>query len=69
MDFYWSLSDNKSFQVSMTLLSILEDLNNAVVWMDTASILISNSSSALTKPLGTVPHAPITIDINVTDVP
>ena len=33
MDFYWSLSDSKSSQVSRTLLNILVDLNNAVVWM------------------------------------
>ena len=32
MVFLWSLSDSK-FQVSRTLLSILTDLSNAVVWM------------------------------------
>ena len=31
--FYRSLSDSKSVQFSKTLLSILADLNNAVVWM------------------------------------
>ena len=30
---HWSLSDSKFFQVSGTLLSILADLNNGVVWM------------------------------------
>ena len=33
MVFHWSLSDSKSRQVSRTLLSILADLNNGVVWM------------------------------------
>ena len=33
MVFLWSLSDNKSPQVSRTLLSILAVLNNVVVWM------------------------------------
>ena len=33
MVFHWNLSDSKSPQVSRTLLSILGDLNNAVVWM------------------------------------
>ena len=32
MVFYWSLSESKSPQVSRTLLSILTDLNNVVVW-------------------------------------
>ena len=31
MVFHWSLSDSKSPQVSNTLLSILDDLNDAVV--------------------------------------
>ena len=33
MIFHWSLRDSKSPQVSRTLLSILDVLNNAVVWM------------------------------------
>ena len=33
MAFYWGLSDNESAQVIKILLSILADLNNAVVWM------------------------------------
>ena len=43
MVFHWSLSDNKSPQVSRTLLSILADLKNAVVWMVPTSppILVS----------------------------
>ena len=33
MVFHKSLSDSKSPQVSRTLLSILADLNNAVIWI------------------------------------
>ena len=57
--FHWSLSDNKS-QFSWTLLTVLVDLNNPVVWMILARPPISNSSSPLMKPLGIVPSAPIT---------
>ena len=66
MVFHRSLRDNKSFQVSRTLLSILADLNNAVVWMVSSRLVISKSSSPCTNPLVTVPRAPITIDIIVT---
>ena len=66
MVFHWSLSDSKSPQVSRTLLSILADLNNSVLLMVMARPLISNSSSPLTKPLGTVTSAPITIGITAT---
>ena len=51
--------------VSWTLLSILSDLNNAVVWMASTRPLISKSSRPCTKLLVTVPSAPITIDITV----
>ena len=50
---HWSLSDNKSRQVSRTLLSILVVLNNVVVWM--VSIRpISKSSSPFNNPLVTI---------------
>ena len=62
----WSLSDSKSPQVSRTLLSILSDLNYAVVWMVSTPPLISESSSPCTNPLVTVARAPITISILVT---
>ena len=62
----WSLSDNKSPRVSWTLLSILADLNNAVIWMVSILPLIFNSSSLVSKPLETVPSAQITIGITVT---
>ena len=66
MDFYWSLSDNKSSQVSRTLLSILADLNNAVAWMVSARPLISKSFSPCTNHLMTVPSPSITIGIGDT---
>ena len=61
-----SLCDSKSVQVSRTLLSILTNLNNAVVWIIFIRPLIFNSSSPLTKPLEIVLSALITIGITVT---
>ena len=61
-----SLRDRKSPQVSRTLLSILADLNNAVVWVFSTRPLIFKSSSLCTNPLVTVPRTPITISITVT---
>ena len=66
MVFHWSLSDNKSPQVSCTLLSILDVLNNAVVWMVFTCPPNSKSSSPFSNPLVTVQRAPITIGIIVT---
>ena len=60
------LNWSKSPQVSMTLLSILYDLNKAVVWMMSACPHISKFSSPFTKPLGIVLSAPIIIWITVT---
>ena len=62
--FHGSLSD-KSPQVTRTLLYILSDLNNAVVWM-VWILLISNSSSLFSIPLGNLPSKPSTIGITVT---
>ena len=59
MVFHGILSDSKSPQVSKTLLSILADLNNAVVWMVSTCSLISKSSSPFINPLRIVPCAPI----------
>ena len=53
---HWSLSDSKSLQVYRTLLSILADLNNAVVWQ---------SSSPSISPLVSVLRVPITIGITI----
>ena len=66
MVFHWSLSDNKSPQVSRTLLSILAVLNNAVVWMVSTRPPTSKPSSSFNNPLVTVPKAPITVGIIVT---
>ena len=62
---HWSLGDSQSLQVYRTLLSILADLNNAVVWMVSTRLLISKSSSRCNNPLVTVKRAPITIGIIV----
>ena len=59
---HWSLSDNKTPQVSR----ILADLNNAVVWIVSTRPFISKFSSLFTKPLMTVSRAPTTIGINLT---
>ena len=63
---HWSLRDNTSPKVSMTLLSILANLNNAVVWMSSTRPVISKTSSPSINPLVTVPKAPIIIEIIVT---
>ena len=48
-----------------TILSILADLNNALVWMVSTRLLISKSFSPCTNPLGSIPSVPITISINI----
>ena len=45
MVFYYSLRDRKSPQMFRTRLSILADLNNAVVCIDSTRPLISDSST------------------------
>ena len=54
------------FEVSRTPLSILADINNAVVRMVSICPLISKSSSLFINPLGIVPSALITTSITVT---
>ena len=66
MVFHWSLSDSKSSQVSRTLLSILAVLNYVIAWMVSTRPPTSKSSSTFSKPLLTVPNAPITIGITLT---
>ena len=61
---HWSLSVSKS-RVSNTLLSILADPYNAVVWMVSTHPLICKSSSPFNNPLVTVQRASITIGIIV----
>ena len=62
----WSLSDTKSPQVSRTLLNILTNLKNSVVWMVSLYPLTSHSSSPLSKPLEIIPTISITIGITIT---
>ena len=58
--------ESESPQVSMTLLSILAVLNNAVVWMVSTCLPTSKSSSPFSNPFVTVPKAPISIGTIVT---
>ena len=60
-----SLSESKCPQVSRTLLTILADFNNVVVWIDSTCPLISQSSSPFTNTLGIFPKAPMTIGITL----
>ena len=62
MVFHWSLNDRKARQVSGTLLSILVDPNNAVVWMVSTHPPTFKSLSPFNDSLVTVPKAPIMID-------
>ena len=66
MVFHWSTSDSKSPQVSRSLLKILADLSNSVVWMVFPRSVISKFPSLYTKYLVTIPSAPIKIGITVT---
>ena len=66
MVFHWSLNNSKFPQAFRTVLGILADLNNAIIWIVSISPPFSNSSSFFCKPLGIVPRAPITISIPIT---
>ena len=54
------------FKSPRTLLSILADLNNAIVWMVFTRPIISKSSSPRINPLVTLPKASFAIGIIVT---
>ena len=60
MGSHWSLRDSKFVQVFRTFLSILADLNNAVICMASTRLLISKASNPYTNHLVTVPSTPIT---------
>ena len=66
MVFHWSLSDSKSPQVSRTCLRILAVLSNAVVWIVSTHLPISESFRPFNNPLVIVPNTPITIGTIVT---
>ena len=63
MFFLWSVSDSKSLQFSRSLLSILSDLNNAVIWTVSTRPINSKYSRPCINPLVTVPREQITIGI------
>ena len=44
--------ESESLQVSGTLVDILADRNNDVIWIVSIHSLISNSSRSLSKPMG-----------------
>ena len=56
--FHWSLSDSKSPQVSRTLLCILADLSNVLVWIVSTHSVSSKSISLFKNPSVAVPRAP-----------
>ena len=64
--FHWTLSDNKSLQVSRILFSIPDDFNFAVVRIISIFPLISSPTNCFFKPLGTFSRAPTNISITVT---
>ena len=66
MVFHWSLSDNKSLQVSRTRLRVLVVLSNAVIWIVSTRPPTSKSSRPFNNPLVIVPKASITIGTIVT---
>ena len=59
---------SKRLQVSKTVLNIIADLNNAVIWKDLILPLISNSSSPFFKHLWTFLKIPTIIDARFTRV-
>ena len=65
MVLHWSLIDSMFSQVSWNLLSILDVVNNAVVWMVSPRPPTSQSSIPFSNPLFTVPKAPITMEVPV----
>ena len=66
MVFHWRLIDRKYLQVTRTLLNILANLNNAVIWMVSIRPLIFKSSILIISPLVSVQSEEITIGITIT---
>ena len=65
--FHWILRDSKTPQISRRLQSIQVNFCCVVVWMLSIILLISSSSSLFSDFLRTVPRAPTTIGITVTN--
>ena len=63
--FHWSFRDSKSTQVLGTLLSILADINNVVVWMVSTCPFIFKPSIPFTNALWIVPSAEIKSGVTV----
>ena len=64
--FHWSGNDSNYLQISRTLLSILGDLNNAVVCGVSILSLIFQFFQFFCKPSETIPSATTTTSIRVT---
>ena len=64
--FHWILSGSRYPQVSRTLLSIVDDLSNVIVWMVSHHPLTSKSFSPSSNPLVTLPSSSVAIGITVT---
>ena len=64
MIFHRSLSDSKSPQVSWTLLRILANLNNAIVWSQFI-LWFSTLLAPFSKPLETIQSLPIGITVTL----
>ena len=62
---WWLFIGIWNLQISRTLLSILADFSNAVVWVVLVRPLISNSSNSFSQPLEIVLSVLITISITV----
>ena len=62
----WNLNDSKSPQITRNLLSILANLNNAVVRIVSILSLIPNFSNLFSKLLGTVLRVSTIIGITFT---
>ena len=65
MVFHWSFSDCKSPQISRTLLGIVADFVNTIVWMVSIRPPIYKSSISFSKLFGIIPSAPTTTGITV----
>ena len=64
--FPWSLSDITSSQISKTRLSILVDVNNAVIWMFFSLPLPFDCSNPVSNRWGNVSSTPITLAMAIT---
>ena len=65
MVYHWSVNESEFPQVSRTLLSILTNLNNTVVWMVSTCPVTCKSFNLFTNSKVSIPSISITTDITV----